>query len=61
MIFKQGDFWDFVDFFMYCTQHPRGRSDSTVSEDAGIKPKTVATLPLTGRRSNRSATIDLIH
>jgi hypothetical protein len=28
-------------------------SDSTVSEDAGIEPRTVATLALTARRSKR--------
>jgi hypothetical protein len=37
--------WDFLDFSMYCNQHcficrP---SDSTVSEDARIEPRTVAT------------------
>ncbi len=30
-------------------------SDFTVSEDAGIEPRTVATLALTARRSNRTA------
>jgi hypothetical protein len=30
-------------------------SDFTVSEHAGIEPKTVATLALTARRSNHSA------
>jgi hypothetical protein len=30
-------------------------SDSTVSEDAGIEPRTDATLALAARRSNRSA------
>jgi hypothetical protein len=30
-------------------------SDSTVSEDAGIEPRTVATLALTVRRSNHLA------
>ncbi len=46
----------FLGFFysMYCIQHcficrP---SDSTVSEDAGIEPRTVATSELTVRRSN---------
>jgi hypothetical protein len=44
-------------FFKYVIQHcficrP---SDSTVSEDAGIEPGTVATLVLTARRSNHSA------
>jgi hypothetical protein len=50
---KHGDFLDFF-FSMYCIQHwficrP---SDSTVSEDAGIEPLTVATSALTVRRSN---------
>ncbi len=45
------------DFFMYGIQHcficrP---SDSTVSEDAGIEPRTVATEALAVRRSNYSA------
>jgi hypothetical protein len=31
-------------------------SDSTVSEDAGIEPMSVATLALTARRSNHLAT-----
>jgi hypothetical protein len=44
-------------FFMYDIQHcficrP---SDSTVSEDAGLKPRTVATTALAVRRSNHSA------
>ena len=49
-----GDFLDFFLSFMYCIQHyficlP---SDFTVSEDAGIKPRTVATSALAVRRSN---------
>jgi hypothetical protein len=45
---------------MYCIQHcficrP---SDSTVSEDAGIESRTVATTALTVRRSNHSAESD---
>ena len=36
---------------MYVIQH----SDSTVSEDAVIEPRTVATLALTARRSNHLA------
>ncbi len=53
MDLKEGFFWDFS-FFMYDIQHcficrP---SHSTVSEDAGIEPRTVATTALTGRRSN---------
>jgi len=48
---------DFLDFFMYFIQpcfncRP---SDSTVSEDAGIEPRTVATSALPFRRSNHSA------
>jgi hypothetical protein len=44
-------------FFLYCIQHcficrP---SDSTVSEDAGIEPRTVATMALMARRSSLSA------
>jgi hypothetical protein len=35
-------------------------SDSTVPEDAGIEPRTVATLALTARLSKHLA-IDLIH
>jgi hypothetical protein len=60
---------DILDFFMYDIQHcficrP---SDSTVSEDAGIEPRTVATTALAVRRSNHSARshpltrLDLIH
>ncbi len=53
---KQGDFLDFFSS-MYCIQHcficrP---SDSTVSEDDGIEPRTVETSALTARRSNHSA------
>jgi hypothetical protein len=43
-------------------------SDSTVSEDAGIEPRTVATLAMAVRRTNHSArshplelAVDLIH
>jgi len=47
----------FYFFFMYVIQHffifrP---SDSTVSEDAGILPRTDATLTLTARRSHHTA------
>jgi hypothetical protein len=34
---------------------------STVSEDAGIEPRSVASTALAVRRSNHSATVDLIH
>jgi hypothetical protein len=44
-------------FFMYFIQHCFiGRSsESTLSDDAGIEPRTVATLALSMRRSNHSA------
>jgi hypothetical protein len=41
-------------FFMYAIQHCRA-SDSTVSEDAGIESRTVATLAFSARSSNHSA------
>jgi hypothetical protein len=52
----KGGFFGFF-LFMYDIQHcfichP---SDSTVSEDAGIEPRTVATTALAVRRSNHSA------
>ncbi len=52
-----GNFWGFSSSFMYVTQHCfiYRPSDSTVSEDAGIELRTVATLALTARRSNHSA------
>ncbi len=63
----KGDIWIFF-LFMYDIQHcficrP---SDSTVLEDAGIEPRTVATTALAVRRSRRSArshpqATDLIH
>jgi hypothetical protein len=59
--FLTGFFWIFS--CMYFIQHcficrP---SDSTVSEDAGIEPRTVATSALAVRRSSHSATLHLIH
>ncbi len=46
--------WDFLDFF--CTLFNTCRpSDSTVSEDAGVEPRTYATSALAVRRSNHSA------
>ncbi len=45
--------------FFWASQ--RCSSDSTVSEDAGIEPRTVATSALDVKRSNLSATVDLIH
>jgi hypothetical protein len=50
-------FWIFSFLFMYVIQHcficrP---SDSTLSEDAGIELRSVATLASTARRSNQSA------
>jgi hypothetical protein len=54
---KEDIFFIYIFFFMYNIQHcficrP---SDSTVSEDAGIEPRTVATTALAVRRSNYSA------
>ncbi len=59
----------FLDFFFLCGIIHRciicRPSDSTLSENAGIGPRTVATLALTARRSNHSARsqplLDLIH
>ncbi len=47
----------FIYFFMYFIQHCFicRSSDSTVSEDVGIEPRTVATFALAVRRSNHSA------
>jgi hypothetical protein len=46
-----------MDFFMYFIQQRFicRPLDSTVSEDAGIKPRTIASWTLTVRRSNHSA------
>ncbi len=46
----KGGFLDFIFLFMYVIRS----SDATVSEDAGIEPRTVATLALTATRSNHS-------
>ncbi len=48
---------DILGFFMYCIQHSFicRPSDSTVSEDAGVEPRTLATTALAVRRSNHSA------
>ena len=50
LIFTEGDFLEF--FSMHCIQHYFicRLSDSTVSEDAGIEPRTVSTSVLTVRR-----------
>ncbi len=55
IIYKQGEFFSF--FCMYFIQHcficrP---SDSTVPEDPGIEPRTVATFALAVKRSNHAA------
>jgi len=49
--------------FLYFIQHCFicRQSDSTISEDAGIEPRIVATLALSDRRSKHSASKDLIH
>jgi hypothetical protein len=57
MMYLKGRFVENFLIFMHDIQHcflcrP---SDSTVSEDAGIEPRTVATTALTVRRSNQSA------
>ncbi len=36
-------------------------SDSTVPEDVGIEPRTVATTTLAVRRSNQTTRLDLVH
>jgi hypothetical protein len=52
-----GALYGILDVFMYVIQHCfiSRPSDSTVSDDAGIKPRTVATLALIARRYNHSA------
>jgi hypothetical protein len=56
-ILTGGFFGFFVLYVLYCIKHSRP-SDSTVSEDAGIEPRTVATSALAVKRSNH---IDLLH
>jgi hypothetical protein len=53
IITERGFFW-ILFFFMYVIQHRFicRPSDSTVSENDGIEPRTVATLTLIARRSN---------
>ncbi len=50
---KPGDFLVFMYFIQHC--YICRPSDSTVSEDAGIEPRTVVTLALAVRHSNPSA------
>ncbi len=50
-IYKQGDIFGFFSSVHYFICRP---SDSTVSEDAGNEPRTVATLALAVRRSNQA-------
>ncbi len=56
---KQGDFFGFfwIFFSMYCIQHCLicRPSDTAVSEDAEIEPRTVTTSALAVRRSNHQA------
>jgi hypothetical protein len=54
---KQWDFLDFLGYFVYFIQHCfiSRPSEFTVSEDAEIEPRTVATLVWAVRRSNHSA------
>ncbi len=53
LLFSKGDFWVIFSFF-YARYTPPclicRPSDSTASEDARIKPRTVTTLALTTRR-----------
>jgi hypothetical protein len=51
--YKQGDFFICT---VFNTASSAGPSDSTVSEDAEIEPRTVAISVLAVRRSNHSAT-----
>jgi hypothetical protein len=53
---------NFLDFFIYVIQQSFScrTSDFTVSEIAGIEPRTVATLALTARRSNHSTISHLL-
>ncbi len=59
--FSMEKFLNKLDFFFYCTIFNTASSahlpplDSTVSEDAGIEPRTDATTALAVRRSNNSA------
>jgi hypothetical protein len=52
---KSGIFWIFSFYVRYSTLLHLPPSDSTVPEDAGIEPRTVATTALAVRRSNHSA------
>jgi hypothetical protein len=66
---SQNLFGEFLGFFLSFSQQCLicRPADSTVSEDAGIEPRNVATLALAVRRSNHSAgshpqiRLDLIH
>ncbi len=48
-------FWILLFYVRYSLLHLPPLSDSTVSEDAGIEPRTAKTLALTARRSDHSA------
>jgi hypothetical protein len=53
---SKGDFWSFSFHVGYSTLlHLPPLADSTVSENAGIEPRTVATLALKASLSNHSA------
>jgi hypothetical protein len=58
-ICQTGIFLNFFYFFYYIHCLICRPSDSTVSEDAGIEPRTVATLALTARRSDHLARLTL--
>jgi hypothetical protein len=52
----------FIFFLLLCTLFNTASSAaSQILEDAGIEPRTVATLAMTARRSNHSATVQISH
>jgi hypothetical protein len=55
VLFSKGGFFVLFFYVLYSTLFNSGPSDSTVSEDAGIEAKTVATTAMNVRRSNHSA------
>jgi hypothetical protein len=60
MLSERGEFEIILDFFFLCTLFNTASQDSTVSEDAGIEPRTVVTLALTAIYA-LTTWLDLIH
>ncbi len=58
-LFSKGDFWGFLSVNFIQQFFIRRPSDSTVSEDAGIEPRTVAALALAISCLNKR--LELIH